>query len=229
MRLAKMTTLAIVGFLIVSVPVFASSIPYSFSGNGFSVLSQPIKQYLGTTYLYTPTGPDYSITDWVGPLWFSTGLTVLSVPTSWPTWNCPPRTESYTPRVLATPGDSLDINIEYGYPDAKIFGFELQPTSQGTDEVLADFFSGSTLVGTVDQLVSGNGGAVLFAAVRTSYFWVNGQRYGGFPFTDVQITDLAGHNFAIANLRAAPEPSALLILGSGVLALVASMRRKRVA
>src|SRR5690348_2228720 len=181
--------------LLVSVSAFADPIPYSFVGNGFSVLSEPIDAYLGTTYLYTPTGPDYSLTNWAGPLWFSTALAVLSVPSSWPSWNCPLATESCAPRVLATPGDTLGINIEYGYSDARIFGFELQPNTQGVDQIQVNFFSDSTLLGTIVQSVSGNAGAMLFAAVRTSYYYYpNGQWTDGLPFTDVQITDLSGNS-----------------------------------
>ena len=54
----------------------------------------------------------------------------------------------------------------------------------------------------------------------------NGQRVADMPFTSVQITDLSGNGFAIGELRAAPEPSTPIILGSGVLILVGLMRRK---
>jgi hypothetical protein len=227
MRFTRVTTVIAIGaFLLASIPAFAGS----YSGSSFTVVSQPDLRWTRATYLSTPMGPDYTVINSLGPFDFSTGLTELSVPSTWASWNCGPATESCTPRVLATPGDSLTINIEYANPDAKIFGFELQPKSQQADEIRVDFFNGSTLLGTIDQSVNGNAGALLFAGIRTSYFRKsNGQLDGGMPFTNVKVTDLSGNSFAIAELRAAPEPSAPIMLGSGLLTLVVLMRRKLLA
>jgi len=226
MRFTRVTIfIAIGGFLLASLPAFAGS-----NAGSFTVVSQPTWRWTGATYLSTPKDPDYTVINSLGPFDFSSGLTELSVPSTWATWNCAPATESCTPRVLATPGNSLTINIEYANPDAKIFGFELQPKTQQVDDILVDFFNGNTLLGTIDQLVNGNAGALLFAGVRTSYFRKsNGELDGGMPFTSVKITDLSGNSFAIAELRAAPEPSAPITLGSGLLTLVVLMRRKLLA
>jgi hypothetical protein len=130
--------------------------------------------------------------------------------------------------VLATSGNSLTINLDdYDNGGAKIFGFDLLPTSQQTSEIMVKFFSGSTLIGTIERSVNGSGPADLFAAVRTSYFILSdGQRVADMPFTSVQITDLSGRGFAIGDMRAAPEPSMPIMLGSGLLMLVGLMRRK---
>jgi hypothetical protein len=229
MRFPKLAMLMAIGaFLAASLPAFAGPI-YCSSGNGFSVLCQPDSGYVNGTYLYTPTNPNNRIITWLGPFYFSSGLTVLSVPASWPSWNCsPPDNLNCTPHVLATAGNSLTIDSEdYDNGGAKIFGFDLLPLGQQTDEIMVKFFSGSTLIGTIERSVNGGGPAQLFAAVRTSYYTLsNGQRVADMPFTSVQITDLSGNGFAIGELRSAPEPSTPIILGSGLLILVGLMRRK---
>jgi hypothetical protein len=227
MRFPKLTMFMAIGvFLAASLQAFAESV-YSSSGNGFSVFSGPVPAYTNGTYLYAPTDPNSTIITWLGPFYFSNGLTVLPVPPSWPTLDCYPP-DPCTAHVLATRGDSLTIKIEdYDPSGAGIVGFDLQPISQHADEIVVDFFSGSTHLGTIDQFVNGSGGPQLFAAARTSYYYSsNGQPISGMPFTSVQITDLSGNSFAIGELRAAPEPSAAMTLGSGLLTLVILMRRK---
>jgi hypothetical protein len=229
MRFPKLAILMAIGaILATSFPAFAGPI-YCSHSDGFSVLCQSDSAYVKTTYLYTPTNPNNRTITWLGPLYFNSALTVLPVPASWPSWNCsPPDNLTCTTHVLATARNSLTIDLEdYDNGGAKIFGFDLLPISQQTDEIMVKFFSGSTLIGTIERSVNGDGPAQLFAAVRTSYYTLsNGQRVADMPFTSVQITDLSENGFAIGELRAAPEPSTPIILGSGVLILVGLMRRK---
>jgi hypothetical protein len=92
---------------------------------------------------------------------------------------------------------------------------------------MVKFFSGSTLIGTIERSVNGGGPAQPFAAVRTSYYTLSdGQRVADMPFTSVQITDLSGNGFDIGEMRSAPEPSTPIILGSGLLMFVGLMRCK---
>jgi hypothetical protein len=99
-------------------------------------------------------------------------------------------------------------------------GFELEPDNFAVEEVTAQFFNGANLVGTIDLFPNGSAGALLFAATTDE------------QFTSVVITDLAGGDFAIAELRAGnppsttPEPGTMVLLGTGLLGALGVMRRK---
>lgn len=104
----------------------------------------------------------------------------------------------------------------------KTFGFEAQPDSSGTDMMTATFYNGATDLGSIPLKVSGNGGAMLFAASSDT------------AFTKVVLTDTTSSgpaacaqpncdDFAIANVRfssnSIPEPASLLLLGTSIAAL----------
>jgi hypothetical protein len=133
---------------------------------------------------------------------YSSDLVEYTVPTSWVAWGTPPAVETSTPRVGFTNGiSSLSISL---ITPAKTFGFELGPDKQTSEDTIAAFYSGSTLVGTIDRFPDGNGGALLYAASTTTN-----------PFTSVVITNLEGDDFAVAQERfalAVPEPAPLLLL-----------------
>jgi len=182
--------IAIAGFLLASVPAFPGT---------FTIISQPTLSYTSSTELYSPTDPDFTVINSLGPFSFSSPLMELSVPDTWSTWGCPPNTESCSPRVLWTQGTDI-LKLTLTKPDQKIVGFELEPNTFQTDDIRVEFFNGSTLVGVIDQMVNGQGGALLFAAESNM------------PFTSILINDLSGDDFAIANLRSAPEPNVLTLL-----------------
>jgi PEP-CTERM motif len=155
----------------------------------------------------------------LGPFNFSNPQSENNVPNSWATWNCPPATESCTPNVLWNQGfSSLTITLTSA---ANIVGFELEPDNFAVEETTAQFFNGGTLLGTIDLFPNGSAGALLFAAQSDQ------------NITSVVITNLAGDDFAIAQLRAGhvgggttPEPGTMVLLGTGLLGALGVMRRK---
>jgi hypothetical protein len=207
MRFAKLTTLIAIGaLLMISIPVFADS---------FTIIPQPTGSYTSSTTDYGGGDGSGNFINSLGPFNFSNPQSENNVPNSWATWGCPPATESCTPNVLWNQGfNTLTIT----FAPEKIFGFELEPDNFAVEEVTAQFFDGANLVGTIDLFPNGSAGALLFAAQT------DGQ------FTSVVITDLAGGDFAIAQLRSGttstPEPGTMVLLGTGLLGALAVMRRK---
>jgi PEP-CTERM motif len=208
MRLVKLTTL-IVFCLVLSLPAFA----------GFTTFSQPGQgNYESSTTNYGGGDGSGGFITSLGPyLNFSNPQSENFVPGTWATWGCPPATESCTPNVLWNEGFST-LTISFTSP-LKTFGFELEPDNFAVEEVTAQFFNGASLVGTIDLFPNGSAGALLFAGTTDS------------QFTSVVITDLAGGDFAIAELRgrpapSTPEPGTMVLLGTGLLGALAVMRRK---
>lgn len=88
------------------------------------------------------------------------------VPTDgWELWGTPPAVEDPTPGILV-----LDkyrrLRIDVRRP-SKVSGVELEPKDDATATYTATFFSDEgcdDLIGKITRTVSGNGGAVLFAA-----------------------------------------------------------------
>ena len=161
--------------------------------------------------------PENFITS-LGPFSFSNPQSENNVPNSWATWGSPPATESSTPNVLWNEGFNT---LTLTFSPASIVGFELEPDNFAVEEVTAQFFDGTNLVGTIDLSPNGSAGALLFAAQTDQ------------AFTSVVITDLAGGDFAIAQLRYAPvgggttpEPGTMVLLGTGLLGALGVMRRR---
>jgi PEP-CTERM motif len=209
MRLVKLTTL-IALCLVLSLPAFA----------GFTTFSQPGDDgYIANTTNYGGGDGSGNFITSLGPFDFSNPQSENNVPNSWATWGCPPQTESCTPNVLWNEGfSSLTLTLTSA---ANIVGFELEPDNFAVEETTAQFFNGGTLLGTIDLFPNGSAGALLFAAQSDQ------------DITSVVITNLAGDDFAIAQLRAGetapattPEPGTMVLLGTGLLGALGVMRRK---
>src|SRR5664280_1121921 len=211
MRLLKLTTLvALSALLLLSLPAFADS---------FNTFAQPTPGgfYVMNTTNYGGGDGSGGFISSLGPFSFSNPQAENNVPNSWATWGSPPATESSTPNILWNQGfNTLTIT----FAPEQIMGFELEPDNFAVEEVTAQFFDGANLVGTIDLFPNGQAGALLFAAQTDG------------AFTSVVITDLAGGDFAIAELRSGvpppstPEPGTMVLLGTGLLGALAVMRRK---
>lgn len=197
----------------------------------FACIAQPSAFYTSSTTLINigglTDGNTYSSISGGGlTVTFSTSMMRLTVPSSWGTWNCPPATEASCPQspplnpvnlpVLWSNG-ATSITMTLSSTES-IFGFEAQPELSDTESITADFFDSSgTKVGSISRDVSGNGGALLFAASSND------------PFKTVRLTDAGPRSgcptgdvcdFAIANVRfsptAIPEPASVLLLAAGL-------------
>ena len=237
MRLVKLTTLvALSALLLFSLSAFADS---------WTVISQP-SQLMTTSFGTVPYGggfvggppagcgpPACGTTDFgggdgsgnfitsLGPFSFSHPQSENFVPGTWATWGSPPATESATPNVLWNEGfNALTITTS---DRENTLGFELEPDNFAIETVQAIFHASDGMSFTLTLNPNGSAGALLFA--------VQDDTPGSF-ITSVDITDLAGGDFAIAQLRTGnsgattPEPGTMVLLGTGLLGALAVMRRK---
>jgi hypothetical protein len=116
----------------------------------------------------------------------------LSVPHFWGTWNCPPAVESCTPDVLfALARDTT--TLDYSGPRIRRGGLELEPDQSPLETVQVSFFKGHNgtgkPLGTITRTLSGDSGALLFAARMMP------------GFSSIVITNRAHDDFAIGQLR----------------------------
>ncbi len=214
MRLVKVATLVVLSaLLLASLPAFADS---------WATYPQPAGAYLTTTNYGGGDGSGNFITS-LGPFTFSNPQSENNVPNSWATWNCPPATESCTPNVLWNEGFStLTITSSAGQ---NTLGFELEPDQFQQELVEATFHSSTGDSFTLSLMPNGSAGALLYAVTDTT---------AGAHITSVDITDTAGDDFSIAQLRSGnitgtgttPEPSSIMLFGSGILGLAGLLRRK---
>ncbi len=188
-----------------------------------TVFSQPTAYYTSSTTLIDISGltefSNYnSISGGSLTVSFNTPVQRNQVTSSWATWSCPPAGETCTPAVLWTIGAS-DITLTLSSAEST-FGFEAEPDNLTAEAMTAEFFNGTTVVGSITLDPSGNAGALLFAASSTT------------PFTSVEISNAAADDFAIANVRfspnalSVPEPGSCLLFGVG-LAAIGYFRRRR--
>jgi hypothetical protein len=122
--------------------------------------------------------------------------------------------------VLYTQGStSLTLTLTGNF---NVAGFELEPDAFAQEEVTATYYATdlTTVLGTIDLFPNGSSGALLFGASDAS------------NIGKIVINDLAGDDFAIAQLRAGtsvgttPEPGTMILLGTGLLGALGVMRRK---
>ncbi|MGB7556590.1 MAG: PEP-CTERM sorting domain-containing protein [Candidatus Korobacteraceae bacterium] len=217
MRLLKLTTLvALSALLLLSVPAFAGDI--------WTVIPQPNAQYTGETTNYGGGDGSLNQITSLGPfLTYSNPQTEVAVGSSWATWNCPPATESCTPNALWNQGFStLHITVGGNFNTA---GFELEPDQFQQEDVQATFNASDGMSFTLDLMPNGSGGALLYAVQDDT---------PGSHIVSIDIVDNAGDDFATAQYRlgnsgttgTTPEPSSMILLGSGLLGVVGFMRRK---
>jgi hypothetical protein len=194
-------------------------------------IQQPTPAYLAGTTLLPITDPEGSIISSISDsvltisFWSAVSPIVMdvnSVPGSWATWGSPPNTESATPMVVKPddfPGET-DLLYEFSAP-LLTFGMELEPDDLGQHTITANFLFGGNSVGVLPLSVSGNGGALLFAAT-------------GGPFDSVDVSsdvDFAAAQFRYTasdgSITATPEPAGGVFV-LGLIFVVTSILAKRV-
>lgn len=141
-------------------------------------------------------------------------------PENWPTWGEPPATESTNPEILVHESTSpLELKLALA---AKTFGFELQGAEFNEATFLVTFYDNLEEVGSIQRIVNGNGGALLFAGYAPNI-----------AFNRIVIQDPGGISggWAIANIRysttAVPEPSTYVLGAFATLVIGAMARRNR--
>jgi hypothetical protein len=192
------------------------------------VFSQPGTSYFAETNLLNFTAPDEalinSLTDGIEIVSFSSvtsSMRASTVGDDWFTWGSPPNTETSTPRVLwSGQDDNFDpvttVTFLLSVP-VSIFGFEAEPSDFGTHTMAATFFMGGTVEQTISLDVSGNSGAMLFAAEADP----------GVYFDSVTLT--SDIDWAAGQFRyGVPEPQSFvtMLAGLGILCVVSKQKRR---
>jgi len=193
-----------------------------------STISLPTPAYVNGTDLVTFADPDEamvnSISDGFLTIGFSSPMRASTVGDDWASWGAPPNTESSTPRVLWS---GLDDNFNPITTETfslskpvSIFGFEAQPDPTDIHTMTANFFMGGQLEQSISLDVSGNAGALLFAATAPP----------GTFFDSVTLTsdvDWAAGQFRYAPFaQTVPEPRLWGLLSAGLVVLLAVSRKR---
>lgn len=190
----------------------------------FTPIGQPDASYTSSTNLislsYIPEGttPITSVTDGTQTVSFDVDMTKTMVGVDWATWNTPLAVESSTPQVLYnSPSNSFTMTLAV---PSTTFGFELQGNDLVTSQFFVAFMDGATMAGYLDMPVSGNGGALLFAASSST---------NTFTSVVVSSTSLNANGFAVANLRytPVPEPASIAMAAQAIVAVGFYGWRKR--
>jgi hypothetical protein len=189
-----------------------------------SIIFSPTPSYVNGTNLVTFADPDESmlnsISDGHLTIGFSSPMRASTVGDDWASWGSPPNTESSTPRVLWSGQDAnfdpiTAVTFTLSQP-VTIFGFEAEPGPTDIHTLTATFFMAGQLEQTIVLDVSGNGGALLFAAAATN----------GTSFDSVTLTSDA--DFAVGQVRyATPEPASWGLIAAGLLFMFAISRKHK--
>ncbi|MBY6037211.1 hypothetical protein KUV80_11125 [Fictibacillus nanhaiensis] len=142
-----------------------------------------------------------SITDGKQTVSFSSTMDKRIVPNGWyADWA--PHVESNTPDVLFSLNNELTLNLSQ---PATTFGFELSPNLYGTFSMNVDYYSGSTLVGSLKQNVTTS-----YPGSFTGDIKVFGAKTMGAPFDRVTIRPVNTNTwgFAIAQIRYSTDQTA---------------------
>src|SRR5215831_5068271 len=117
----------------------------------FTPIAQPDAAYLGSTTLIPITAADFdivsSLSDGTLGISFSSDLAAATVPDTWTSWGSPPDTETATPRVLWTQGET-SLTLTFDNP-VGIFGLEAEPNTTGPASITATFLNGGATVGEI--------------------------------------------------------------------------------
>jgi len=163
---------------------------HSVSQAQFTPIDQPNPEYIAaTTKLPTPlTFPASVVTDGSFSVTLSSPADYdrIAPGGGWATWGTPPWVEPTPTHVLYT--NTNNLTMTFSRP-VNIFGFEAEPNQYEAFPMTAYFYNGAALVGSVQRVVDGYGGARLFAAQGVTFdhvvfsssdtFAIGNLRYGG--------------------------------------------------
>ena len=209
--------------LAVSVAGAGSFVIAPAPSHAFSTFTSPDSLYLSSTTLIDISGiPEFtsltSVTDGTQTVSFSGTVQKRQVGSSWLTWGSPPATESSTPPVLFYTGDSLTLSLS---SPSSIFGFELEPNIFSQFSYTASYYSGASLLGSINRSPDGSAGALLYAASTSDITRV-----------EISATGTSSQGFAIAQLRygagTTSVPGPLPILGVAAAFGFSRKLRKRI-
>ena len=137
----------------------------------FAPVAMPDADYVGSTTKITWTNFSGTVlTDGVLTVTFNRHVHWSQVPTYWMAWSSPPLSEESEPHVMQADYINTDEFPEFMYTEMRLshpvttFGFELEPQDWAWVPMSVNFYSGDSLIGRIDELVNGQGGARLFAA-----------------------------------------------------------------
>ncbi len=166
----------------------------------FSTTAQPDAAYVAATTLLPIAGANWAtvnaVTDGTVTAAFSPTVAKRLLGSGWGTWGAPPDTESNAPGLplaYTLGATTLTVTLDHG---VSAFGLEAEPNPFGLYDFQADFYHGTTLLGSIARSISGSAGARLLA----------GSVSGGDPLIDRVVVQCAT-DFAIAQVRYAPGPS----------------------
>jgi hypothetical protein len=188
---------------------------------GFVSVSQPNASYLASTakFAIPNSGPALSsLTERDLTITFSKPMTPFAAGRI--RWGNPPVVEDSAPTTLYSQQQSSRV-LTFSQP-LQTFGAEMLPnfTVFFPATLTAQFFDGTTLVGTIHRSVSEFGPARLFAGTDTDI-----------PFTSVQLSSPSStFGFFIADVRAeiaTPEPASLGLFGPALLGVIGYGWRRR--